>query len=100
VSIVIAKGYSAPRVALASDAHHSAAGRASDRGQPTPAGCVGESAMLAARRPLELVARRRNGFVYLAFALYVVACGHLPTESGRGQAERGKSSKPVHKKSI
>jgi hypothetical protein len=47
-----------------------------------------------------LAACRGNGFVYLAFALYVVAYGYLPTKNGRGQAERGKSNKPVHKKSI
>jgi hypothetical protein len=34
------------------------------------------------------------------FVPYVVACGLLPTESGRGQTECGASKKPIHEAGI
>jgi hypothetical protein len=37
---------------------------------------------------------RRNGFVYLAFALYVATGGCVPTESSRRQRSRGASKEP------
>jgi hypothetical protein len=35
--------------------------------------------------------RRRNGFIYLAFALYVATGGCVPTESSRRQRSHGAS---------
>jgi hypothetical protein len=34
------------------------------------------------------------------FALHVVACGHVPSESGRAQAERSASKKLIHETGI
>jgi hypothetical protein len=37
---------------------------------------------------------------FQVFALYVVACGYVPTESGRGQTKRGASKESVDKERI
>src|SRR5262249_25645382 len=42
----------------------------------------------------------RNGLVCPAFALYVTARGHVPTESSRCQKSGGASKGPVHKERI
>jgi hypothetical protein len=52
-----------------------------------------------ARDP-DLARSYRNRPLLRVFALRVVACGHVPSESGRGQAERGASKKLIHETGI
>src|SRR5258708_3560094 len=42
----------------------------------------------------------KNALISPVFVFYVITGGHVPTESGRGQAERGARTEPVHEKGI